>query len=136
VVEVTLDPRLAALIPVIAELRALRSYVLSLSSGVASVNGTRGTSNDPVAARPTYWHLIKWIDDALDRMAPHLHSRRWPPVWWRISGMNVDAVTRNIRRADSDGYFRAPEGFSPERDAIMAWVERIDEAYAAAKKVH
>lgn len=145
--QLNLDPRLAAFLPLIEELKALRNYLLNVSATYASQNGVHGIATDGTYAgdsgvRPLYWLAIKWIDDALLRIEPELHSRRWPPVWWRLSGVNIDAVFHNFHRADTDGYFYEPDpehpgfgkGYVPERDKIMAWIDRINEAYTTAQQ--
>lgn len=118
--KVTLDPRLAALLPVIHEWEALRSYLRSLSN-----------SED---GQPVYGQAIKWIDDAVMRVTPHLHSRRWPPVWWRLGLVDFDLVQRNFHRADAEGYFRASDGFVPEREKILEWVDRICKMHQTASE--
>ena len=71
--------------------------------------------------------FVNWINDSLARIEPYLHSGFWPPIWWRLAHVDFDWLVRSMRRVDSDGYFRSGDGFVLERDAIMAWVDRIDE---------
>ena len=124
--EMTLDPRLAALLPVIEEWKALRAYLESLEKGPDG--------------RPIHWRPIKWIGDAIARIEPHMHSRRWPPVWWRFT--DIDAALSwlpgSFHHVFSDGYYdqpSVPRDQVMERDKIMAWVDRVNATYQAARQV-
>lgn len=135
--EVTaLDPRLAALLPVIEELKALRAYLLRVRAELAL---QQPPAHAPESGEPEFWRLIKWIDETIERILPHLHTRRWPPVWWRIGGMNIDAVLRNIHRADADGCFLATPGsgqtYLAQREAILERVDRVGRAYKVARGI-
>jgi hypothetical protein len=112
-----LDPRLQSLLPVIAELKSLRAYLREANKGRA----------DGV----TFDRAIKVLDEALARIEPHMHERKWPPIWWRLSGMNIDAVPRYFYRIDSEGayYDRSRpdvEGaYIPEREQILQAADRL-----------
>jgi hypothetical protein len=114
-----LDSRLVALLPVIEQWRALRAYLSSL---------------DVTDGRPVYHQAIKWIDDSLARIEPQLTAGRWPPVWWRLGLVDFDLLRRNFYRADSEGYFRQADGYVPEREQILEWVDRIDQMYRAVQQ--
>ena len=120
---IELDPRLQALLPIIEELKSLRAYLEEANKG--RVDGVR------------FDRAIKVIDDTLLRIEPHLHTRRWPPVWWRLSGMNIDFIWRYFHRIDSEGayYDRARmnvEGaYIPERKKILQSADRINGMYKA-----
>lgn len=110
-----LDPRLAALLPIMGELNVLRSYLKQLSDrdmppGMPSWTDADSAPVDAHGLRPPFWYTIKWIDDSLRRIEPHLHARHWPPIWWRFT--NIDAalslLPRNFHRADADGYSTSP----------------------------
>ena len=119
--QVRLDPRLAALFPVIEEFKALKRYLQEVS--LDRTNGQKFDSE------------IRWIDNALQRIEPHLHECRWPPVWWRLGKEDFDLVIRNFEYVDSNGkYFdhtRQDHGatYIPERAEIMIWIARIKEMY-------
>lgn len=119
--QVRLDQRLAALLPVIEEFKALKRYLQEVNP-----NRTSGQRFDSE---------IRWIDNALQRIEPHLHERRWPPVWWRLGKEEFDLVIRNFEYVDSDGkYFdqtHPDDGttYIPERAEIMARIARIKEMY-------
>jgi hypothetical protein len=122
--EVKLDPRLEALLPVIEEWKALRVYLESLER-----------ESD---GRPSYGRSIKWIEDAIARIEPQLHSRLWLPVRWRLGMVDFDLVRRNFQHAFSDGYYAqpsVPREQVMERDKIMQWVDRIDKMYQTARQV-
>jgi hypothetical protein len=122
--EVTLDSRLAALLPLIEEWKALRAYLDILEKGPDG--------------RSIHWRPIKWVDDAIARIEPQMHSRRWPPVWWRLRMVDFDLVHRNFQHVFSDGYYEhpgAPRKQVIERDKIMEWVDRIDKMYQATREV-
>lgn len=134
-----LDARLAALFPVLQELQALREYLEVLSEKYESLQSAPGHSINEKNERHLFWQCIKWVDDAIGRITPHMHSRRWPPIWWRLSGLAVDAVARNFHRADAEGYFVEVNPAHPEQTQLMAerekilnWVDRIDQMYRAA----
>jgi hypothetical protein len=122
-----IDVRLKALLPIVDELKALRAYLEDAGRGRSD-----GVTFDPE---------IKAIDQALSRIEPHLNARKWPPVWWRLSGMNIDAVPRFFHRVDSEGaYFdRARpsiEGaYIPEREKILQVADRINGMYKALQGV-
>ena len=122
--EVNLDPRLTALLPVIEEWKALRAYLQSLEK---NTNG-----------QPIHWRSIKWINDALSRIEPQIHSRWWPPVGWRLGMVDFDLVRRNFQHVFSDGYYDKL-GLDPkvvaERDKVMMWVDRVDQMYRDARKI-
>ena len=69
---------------------------------------------------------MNWINESLVRIESYLHAGFWPPIWWRLAHVDFDWLVRSMRRVDSDGYYRSGDGFVPEREAIMAWVDRID----------
>lgn len=122
--EVNLDPRVAALLPVIEEWKALRAYLESLEKGPDG--------------RPIHWRPIKWIDDAIARIEPQMHSRRWLPVRWRLGMVDFDLVRRNFQHIFSDGYYdqpSVPREQVIERDKIIQWVHRIDRMYQATRQV-
>lgn len=134
-----LDARLAALSPVLQELQALREYLEVLSEKYESLESASGHSLNEKTERHLFWQCIKWVDDAIGRITPHMHTRRWPPIWWRLSGLAVDAVARNFHRADAEGYFVEVNPAHPEQTQLMAerekilnWVDRIDQLYRAA----
>ncbi len=118
-----LDPRLKALLPIIEELKSLRAYLEQANTG-----RTDGVTFD---------RAIQVIDETILRISPHLHTRKWPPVWWRLSGMNIDFIGRYFHRIDSEGayYDRARmnvEGaYIPERQTILQAADRIDSMYKA-----
>lgn len=118
---IELDSRLRALLPIIEELKALRAYLEQ--------------ANQARAGEATFAPEIKVIDEALLRIEPHLHTRKWPPVWWRLSGMNIDSVPRYFHRIDSEGayYDRSRptvEGaYLPEREKILQAADRINGMY-------
>lgn len=116
--QVISSPKLASLVPVVKELKALRQHLLGFGADQGG--------------RPIYVHAVGWIDEALQHVEPHLQGKKWPPIWWRLRGMNVELVARNFVRADSDGYFRSEAGYVPERSEILAWVARIDKMYKQA----
>lgn len=132
-----LDPRLAALLPVIEELKALRRYLAEVNAelirqGVAQSYTAMDRQGNPlhVDHKLTLNTPIQWIDDSLHRIEPHLHSRRWPPVWWRLGKEDFDLVFRGFSRFDGDGLLP----LIPQRDEIMARVSRIKEMYKQAKQ--
>jgi len=139
--QIDLDPRLAAFLPLIVELKGLRNYLLTVGATYPLQNEMPGITGDG-DKRPRYWQAVKWIDDALLRIEPQLHSRPWPPVWWRLSGVNIDAVFRNFHRADTDGYFYESDpkhpgfgiGYVPEREKIMTCIDQINAAYTIARQ--
>lgn len=122
-----LDPRLRALLPVIDELKALRSYLEGISN-----NRTDGVTFAPE---------IAWIDGTLSRIEPQMHTRWWPPIGWRLRKEDVDLLHRNIHRVDSEGaYFdRSRPGhdsaYIPEREKILEWIDRIDKMCHDARQV-
>lgn len=135
--EMNLDPRLAALLPVIEELKGLRAYLKQLSDreaepGTPAWMDTDSATVDKHRVRAPFWYPIKWINDSLRRVEPHFHTRRWPPVWWRLSKVDFDWICHSFHRVDADGYFFEPG--HPDRDKILAWVDRIDEMYQKARK--
>lgn len=147
--EMNLDPRLAALLPIMDELKVLRSYLKQLSDrdtppGTPSWTDADSAPVDAHGLRPPFWYPIKWIDDSLRRIEPHLHARRWPPVWWRFTDIDaaLSLLPRNFHRVDADGYFYEPDsdhpgfgkGYIPERDNILAWVDRINDMYQRARR--
>ena len=106
-----------------AELKALRTYLDQVNKGRA----------DGV----TFDRAIRVIDEAVARIEPHLHTRKWPPVWWRLSGMNIDTVPRYFHRLDSEGaYFDrsrlTTEGaYISERERILQAADSINSMYKA-----
>ncbi|MFZ6681029.1 hypothetical protein [Undibacterium sp. Tian12W] len=113
-----LDKRLQEIASILNELRALRSYLLSLGD-------------------EHKWVPIKWINSDLEIIEPLLNDRFWPPIWWRFMAINaaLSGTIRNFHRLDGDGSFHFVEssrpGFIednfPIRDKIMAWVDKIKE---------
>ena len=109
--EIGLDDRLSELIPIILEWKAFRAFLQKI---------------DAENKQSDYDLFVSWINASLARIEPYLHPGFWPPIWWRLAHVDFDWLVRSIRRVDSDGYFRSGDGFVPEREAIMAWVDRID----------
>ncbi len=115
--QIKLDRRLLAIIPIVNELRSLKSYLLSLGD------------------EDKWGLIIKWINSDLEIIEPLLNDHFWPPVWWRF--MHIDAALsgtiNNFHRLDGDGSFQFWEEFRPGfidgsfpvRDEIMAWVDKI-----------
>ena len=121
------DPRLKALLPIIEELKSLRAYLEQANKG--RLDGV------------TFDRSIEVLNRALSRIEPHLHTRKWPPVWWRLSSMNIDFVGRYFNRIDSEGaYFdrKRPDvegAYIPERETILQAADRINSMYKALYRV-
>lgn len=132
----TLDSRLAALLPIVEEFKALRSYLIQVNAELTEQGAAqRYTAMDQqgrvvhVEDKLRLDTAIRWIDDSLRRIEPHFHAHRWPPVWWRLGKEDFDLVFRGFARFDAEG----PLPLIPQRDEIMARVAKIKAMYKEAK---
>lgn len=120
-----LDKRLASFVPVIEELKSLKHYLEQIS-----VNRNDEHSFDLE---------IQWIVGSVERLEAQMHSRVWPPVWWRLTKEDVDLVLRNFYRMDGDGgYVDKSKSvgktiYIQEREEVMRRVGRIEELYKHAR---
>lgn len=121
-------PRLRGLIPVIEELKALRRYLED------------GSSKGP--GRSALRRQVSWVDDSLRRMESQLHSRWWPPLWWRWAQFDVDLLRRDFRRVDGEGAYFDPkrpgenDAYIPERDEVLRRIDRIAQMFEDARLAH
>ena len=111
-----MNSRLHAISDLVVEWKSFQSYLSSLGHTAAA----------------------DYIDRGMSQVSKNLHARGWPPIWWRF--LTIDAVFQGLsgwfHRADTEGHFfgNGSDGYTPERDGILKWSERLNETYRATSK--